>query len=406
MSVGRKLLKSLNWMRPVVPVLAAGLAFAAAEAQTTAGTTVENTFTLNYQVAGTPQPTITNDTDTVIPGAIVQGTETRFTVDRVIDLTVAVTNSPLNVAPGASGTGATLIFEVTNTGNDAQSYTFSLQDGVDSNGAAANFNATGVTITYQIDDDGTPGFGPGDTAVTVPAVAPGTATATALQRTPDIAAGTVYRVLVSGSIPSSQADGTADDLILIAESRNPVTWAFEGASGSAGNVTAADTGGNTQVGVAENVLADGTGTAQEIANDGRFSRQATFLVASPDLAASKTVAVVATNGRTPFNCASAAPLTGNQFSVPGSCVEYLITVVNNGSIATAQDVDVVDVLPLQVEFASLAVAGFNASPAPVTSAPAASTSCDGTASTCRVAVENAELAAGATATLAIRAIVK
>ena len=108
---------------------------------TDAGTSVENTFVLNYEVEGVVQPPITNDTDppTQPPGAIVQGTPTLFTVDRLVDLTVAAVNSPLSVTPGASGPNATLVFEVTNTGNDTQSYTFSLQDGVDSNGAAGNF---------------------------------------------------------------------------------------------------------------------------------------------------------------------------------------------------------------------------------------------------------------------------
>ncbi|MEL7481941.1 MAG: hypothetical protein AAGJ29_10295, partial [Pseudomonadota bacterium] len=334
-------------------LLAAGAALglaAAAQAQSTeAGRSVENTFTLNYSVSGTVQPTITNDTDTTIPGAIVQGTETLFTVDRLVDLTMTVTNSPQTVAPGASGPGATLVFEVTNTGNDNQSYSFSLQDGVDSNGATANFDATGVTITYQIDDDGTAGFTAGDTTVTVPSVAAGTANATALQRTPDIAPGEVFRVLVSGSIPAAQTDGTADDLILIAETRDPTTWAFEGATGSGGDVTQADTGGNDLVNAAENVLADEFGTAQEVAGDGLFSQQGTFVVASPDLAATKTVAVIATEGRSPFDCAAGTSPSGTQFSTPGACVEYVITVVNNGATATATDIDVVDILPAQVE---------------------------------------------------------
>jgi uncharacterized repeat protein (TIGR01451 family) len=375
---------------------------------TDAGTSVENTFVLNYEVEGVVQPPITNDTDptTQPPGAIVQGTPTLFTVDRLVDLTVAAVNSPLSVTPGASGPNATLVFEVTNTGNDTQSYTFSLQDGVDSNGAADNFDATGVTISYQIDDDGTPGFGPGDTVVTVPAVTPGTANATAAQRTPDIPADTTFRVLVSGTIPSGQTDGTADDLILIAETRDPVDWVIEGASGSSGDVTAAETGANNLENVAQNVLADGFGTAEEIDDDGLFSAQGTFVVASPDLNASKTVAVIASEGEAPFDCAAGAAITSPaQFSIPGACIEYVITVVNNGATAIASNVDVLDILPDEIVFVDAAFAGFETAPVPSLAAPGPNTACDGTATTCSVEVSGGSIAPGNTATLTIRAIV-
>ena len=404
-----RLINPLKGWRALLAVGAAVSLVGAAFADgTDAGTSVENTFVLNYEVEGVVQPPITNDDDpaTQPSGAVLQGTPTLFTVDRLVDLTVAAVNSPLSVTPGATGPTATLVFEVTNTGNDTQSYSFSLQDGVDSNGAVGNFDATGVTISYQIDDDGTPGFGPADTVVTVPAIAPGTANATAAQRTPDIPADTTFRVLVSGSIPLGQTDGTADDLILIAETRDPVDWIVEGASGSAGEVTAAETGANTLQNVAQNVLADGFGTAQEIDEDGLFSAQGTFLVASPDLDASKTVAVIASEGEAPFNCAADAPVTSpTQFSVPGACIEYVITVVNNGATAVASNVGIVDVLPEQIEFVSAAFAGFETTPAPSLAAPGPNTACDGTATTCSVGVSGGSIAAGNTATLTIRAIV-
>lgn len=395
-------------MKPLLAVGALALMAGGAYADgTNAGTSVENTFVLNYEVENVAQPPITNDDDptTQPTGAVVQGTPTLFTVDRLVDLTVSSVNSPLSVTPGASGANATLVFEVTNTGNDTQSYTFSLEDGVDSNGADGNFDATGVTISYQIDDDGTPGFGPGDTVVTVPAVAPGTANAPATQRTPDIPADTTFRVLVSGTIPSSQTDGTADDLILIAETRDPVEWVVEGLSTTGGNITSAETGTNDLVLAAQNVLADGFGTIEEIDEDGLFSAQGTFLVASPDLDAAKTVAVIATEGEAPFNCATGTVVAGPQFATPGSCIEYVITVVNNGSTATASNVDIVDVLPDEIEFVGVTFAGFEAAPVPTLAAPAGATACDGTAATCSVGVSGGSIAAGNTATLTIRAVV-
>ena len=386
---------------------AAAMAGSAYADGTDAGTSVENTFVLNYDVGAVAQPPITNDPTSTLPGAVVQGTPTLFTVDRLVDLTVATVNSPLIVTPGASGGAATLVFEVTNTGNDTQSYSFSLEDGVDSNGAVANFDATPYVISYQIDDDGTAGFGPGDTVVVVPEIAPGTTAATAAQRTPDIPADTTFRVLISGTIPSGQTDETADDLILIAETRDPITWVVEGASGSDGQVTSAETAANNLGSDAQNVLADGFGTAEEGDDDGLFSAQGTFEVASPDLAAAKTVDVIATEGETPFDCAAdAAVTTSPQFSTPGSCIEYVITVINNGATALASNVSIVDVLPDEIVFVDASFAGFEAAPAPTLTEPAADTACDGLPATCSVSVSGGAIAAGNTATLTIRAIVE
>ena len=69
---------------------------------TDAGTNVENTFTLDYEVGSVSQPTITND-PTLGGGSVVQGAPTEFTVDRLIDLVVQEQNSPLTVAPGSTG---------------------------------------------------------------------------------------------------------------------------------------------------------------------------------------------------------------------------------------------------------------------------------------------------------------
>ena len=93
---------------------------------TDAGTNVQNTFTLDYDISGTSQPTITNDPGTSIPGAVVQGSETEFTVDRLVDLQVTQQNSPLTVAPGTSS--AVLEYLLVNEGNDNQSYSFSIAD--------------------------------------------------------------------------------------------------------------------------------------------------------------------------------------------------------------------------------------------------------------------------------------
>lgn len=367
-------------------------------AGTDAGTTVENTFVLSYDALGVPQPPITNDTDTPIQDAVIQGSKTLFTVDRLIDLNITEVNSPRIIAPGSTTADATLVFEVANTGNDIQSYSFSLQDGVDSNGAMANFDATAVTITYQIDDDGTPGFGPGDTQVTVPAIAPGTTSTTPAERTPDIAPDSTFRVLISGNIPNGLNDGAADEIILIAETRDPTNWIIEGATGSAGTVTAADTDGNELINVAENVFADGAGTIEDTANDGLFSEQGIFLIASPDLTTSKTVSVYdqAGQGCENLNLPAANP---NGYAVPGACMEYIITIQNNGSI-DAENISITDIIPDGVRFIA-------AGPDNISSAllftPSAGANCTGGG--CVVSVTNGTIPVGDTGRLLIRTLV-
>ncbi|MEO9970034.1 MAG: hypothetical protein ABJG15_09470 [Hyphomonadaceae bacterium] len=389
MSISRLKKLPRTLLRPVLAIgAAAALAGGAYADGTDAGTEVENTFVLNYEVNSVAQAPITNDPASGITGAVVQGAPTLFTVDRLVDLTVLQTNSPLTVTPGATGVNAQLSFTVTNTGNDAQSYSFSLADvGGD------DFDATGLTISYQI---------AGGAIVTVPAVVPGTAATT--DHTPDIPPDTPFTVFVSGTIPTTQVDTDFDDLILVAETRDPVTWLVEGASTTEGNVTLAETGANDLVLAAQNVLADGTGTTEEVDNDGLFSAQARFIIESPDLAAAKTVAVVATE---PADCETDTILTTPaQFATPGSCIEYVITVENTGATALASNVEIVDVLPAEVEFIAASFAGFEAAPVPSLTVPGSPTTCDGTDTTCSVDVSGGSIAAGNTATLTIRAIVQ
>ena len=79
---------------------------------TQAGTSVSNTFTLDYKVGGVDQPQIDST-----------ATPTLFTVDRLVDLTVT-SNGDNTVAPGA--TDEELVFSVTNEGNDTQAYSLAI----------------------------------------------------------------------------------------------------------------------------------------------------------------------------------------------------------------------------------------------------------------------------------------
>ncbi len=387
-----------HFLRRIVGLFGAlFLVAGAAHAQLTdAGTSVSNTFTLDYQVSGTAQDTITNDPGLAGPGVDVQGAPTTFTVDRLVDLTVTQTNSPLNVAPGA--TGQILTFDVLNAGNDNQSLSFDITDV-----AGDQFDATPYTVTYAVDlnTDGDT-LDPGETG-TVTLTPSGTATTANI--TPDIPPNVTVTISVAADIPGAQVDTDQDDLILVAQVRDPVSWITEGASGSAGATTVADPGGvNATNGVAENVLADGTGTTAEIANDGMHSDQGTYLVTSPDLTASKAITTILTN---PVDCATDVAGGTGEYNTPGACVEYVITVTNNGATAAATAIDIGDILPGEVDFVVASFGGFDASPTPTLTVPTGGAMiCDGTAATCDISLTGASLAAGNTGTLTIRALVK
>lgn len=361
-----------------------GNAFAAPLDLTPAGTNVQNTFTLDYQVSGVDQPTI----DTGPSGS---DTPTEFTVDRLIDLTVDST-ADANVAPDAQD--QTLEYSITNTGNDTQAYDLSLADPAD------DFDATGLTVLYYVDDgdgvfDPDTGSGGAD-GVGVPYV-PGTTGATA-----DIAADGVLWVVVTGDIPDTVADGDTDGITLVADTLEPST-----AGATAGDPVVADTGGNTLTGVAENVLGDDAGVT-DAANAGDHSATGTFIVAAADVTASKVVSVFLQDGVDAATCGTfPGSADADPLSIPGSCVEYVISATNDaGASSTATAIDISDFLPQQLTFAGAITSGFGGTPAPSLTAPTVGTDCSPTATTCEVSLTGAELAPGATGTITIRALVQ
>lgn len=76
-------------------------------------------------------------------------------------------------------------------------------------------------------------------------------------------------------------------------------------------------------------------------------------VPEPVITASKSVAVIA-EPRHRVDCATSSPIASAQAAIPGSCLEYTITVASspNGS-AAATDVSIVDRLPPEVLFQSV-----------------------------------------------------
>ncbi len=355
-----------------ISLLAAPTAFAGG---TAAGTNVQNTFTLDYQVAGTDQPTIDNT-----------GTPTEFTVDRLIDLTVA-SSGDTTVAPGA--TDQELVFTVTNNGNDTQAYSFAL---VDESGDDFDIGVS-LDLEYILDNGAGGVCDAADLGGTMTTYAPGSGDASA-----DLPADGVICVVVVGDIPAVRIDTDESEISLVSDTLQPTTGA------SAGTAVVADAGGNTLTGAAENVLADGSGTGNEGANAGDHSATGTYIVASADLTAAKAVSIYTEDGS---DCTTipGSPGAGDQYSIPGACVEYVITTENTGATASATSIAINDILPDTLTFVNAATSGFTGGSftQPTT---AFEKDCDGTANTCEVELTSATLAAGATGTITIRALIK
>ncbi len=327
-------------------VFTAGTAFADG---TSAGTSVANTFTLDYQVGGTVQETIeTCDGDPSCGG---NDNSTRFTVDRKIDLTVEVETSPETVFPGE--TDALLVFTVTNTGNDTQAYRINL-----TNDGADDFDPDAVTYyVFPGEADGSC-----DTASNlVPANA-----YTSGDLTADVLPDATICLVAESDIPLTSdnngdgVDGDVSNLTLVAETWSPVNYLIDTAPSTSVEETA-DTGTNSILGSAENVLVDPAGPdSGDNAGDGDHSVIGTYQMISPDLSALKSVAVISTDGS---GCGT-SPTTptandDTQYSIPGACVEYVIAVTNAGS-TEATDINISDTLPADVTYASSNLSGFSA----------------------------------------------
>ena len=368
-----------------------------ANAQTDAGSTVSNTFTLDYSVNSTPQNQITNeDGDAGDPDG-----PTIFTVDRLIDLTVVQTSGEVFVTPGATAANAQLTFNVTNTGNDNQSYSFSLDDTTFDNDF--DFDPTTQVITVSV---------AGETDLDVTPVALDTAAATAGNFSADIAPGETFTVTISGNIPVAAANAAIDEIALVVETRDPTAYLVDPTVPVAGTLTEAVNGpdgtgdNNVLVGVAQNVFSDGdsddtafvAGGNIDVDLNGVAHDVGRFIIATPSVTGVKTVEVVSTDGS---GCASFATPTDTlgQFAVPGACVEYVITVENLGADGAtggvgdlpATDITVADTLPAELIFIAATVEDFTVAPTPTAPGlPAANADCAAVA--CLVSFEGGTIA--------------
>ncbi len=372
----------------VLLAAATALSGVASAAGTNAGTTVSNTFTLDYAVGGSSQPQINN---TASP--------TNFTVDRKVDLTVTALDAAQTVAPNS--TDRTIRYRVTNLSNDSMAYSL-----VNST-AGSTYTPTNISISYFID---TNGDGIMNGAETLQSYTAGTATV-------DVPADQSIVVIVESDVPAGTADGAVGTFTLTADSLYPVTSVDAGCTPAlcpAGTAIVGDSNGNSLTGASESVLADGAGST-DAANQGDHSVAATLTVLAPTLTAVKSVVVFRTLGGTDASCAALnAPASGDQYPTPGACVQYVIALNNTGG-GVARALDIRDRLPAQVRYvaASLTTSsgtGFVDDPliagaGPTLTTPAAAENCDGTTN-CFVNLTNAQLAGAQNGQIRIWAIVR
>ncbi len=280
------------------PALAAG---------TTAGSTITNTVTVNFQVGGVAQTASTGSN--------------AITVDRKVAIRVQETGTTTtSVVPGQ--TTAVTTFTVTNDTNatiDIGLTAAQLAGGTAAHGGTDNFDVTGLGVFVDTNANGTYDAGT-DTAVTY---------------LDEVAADGVRTIFVVGGVAATRVNGDVAGVNLQGQAREG------GAAATQGTVITATAGANT-AGV-DTVLFDAAGVvAGDIANDGKASDDDDFTVSAAILSVFKQSRIVSD----PVNG------TSNPKMIPGATIEYCIVVANGSGGAAATSVNISDPLPAQTTYDS------------------------------------------------------
>lgn len=279
------------------PALAAG---------TTAGTTITNTATVDYQVGGVAQGQ--------------QSAANNFTVDRKINLLVEeVGTVTTSVVPGQ--TNAVTTFQLTNSSNEVLDFALvasQITGGTAAHGGTDTFNVNSVRIYRDNTVTGTVGsWDAGDTLIT--------------SYIDELVVDTAIRLFVVADIPAALANNAVAGVTLRATAREG------GLAGTQGAAITETTGANTAG--KDTVFADIAGVAGDVARDGSHSDDDDYTVQTATLAVVKSSRVISD----PFNNIT------NPKLIPGAVVEYCISVANTGS-ADATSVLINDPVPGQLTF--------------------------------------------------------
>ena len=281
------------------PALAAG---------PTAGTTITNTATVDYQVGGVAQGQ--------------QSASNNFTVDRKINLLVEeVGTVTTSVVPGQ--TNAVTTFQLTNSSNETLDFALvasQIAGGTAAHGGTDTFDATNVRIYRDNTVTGTVGsWDVGDTLLT--------------GFVDELVVDTAIRLFVVADTPTGLANNAVAGVTLRATAREGGTAASQGAAIT--ETAGANTAGK------DTVFADIAGVTGDAARDGSHSDNDDYTVQTATLAVTKTSRVISD----PFNS------TTNPKLIPGAVVEYCIAVANSGSVA-ATSVVINDAVPAQLLFST------------------------------------------------------
>lgn len=174
-------------------------------AGTPAGTSIQNTAQVSYDLGGNSVTTASN--------------VTTLTVAEIINVNVTALMNSVSVTPGANN--QVLMFRLTNTGNGTEKFHLTPNSSL----VGDDFDPTLATPPIYFDTDGVTGLSAGDTAYV-----PGS-------NDPTLAADASVVVLVANNIPAALANGASGKSELTAT-------AFKG-TGSAGTVFAGQGAGGT-----------------------------------------------------------------------------------------------------------------------------------------------------------------
>ena len=352
-------------------VLSAGTAFAQSNDFTPADTSVSNTFNLTYNVGTVAQPPITND------GVGGNDAPTVFKVDRLVNVTVASSGTPGTFSPNQQN--ASVEFSVRNDGNDTHAYFLDFEEEASSDDFNTDASTSGDRIVYFVDANGDGVLDPAEEASEVSYDPADDSTWPILDADDSII------VRVTRDIPVDAEDGEQGDIHLYADTRDETTPATP-------IVADSDTVNSTLV--TENVLADADGPASagnDTTEDGAHSATNSFVVLAADVTATKDVFVVNDGACAAIPGAYTPPTdNGGNYSIPNSCVEYVITVENDG-MAAADGIVLLDELPDNLVFHSAEVRGdLTGSFSPAL--PAVGTECTSSPVNCAVSVNTGSIA--------------
>jgi len=276
------------------PALAAG---------TDAGTPIQNTVQVSFNIGTVPQ-TVEEATD-------------EFLVDRKVNVTVSeVGGAATIVTPGSVKQVTT--FEVTNLSNDVLDFALTA---VQQSGGAAAFGGTdnfsGTNTKIYLETDGVAGYSSGDTLVTF---------------IDELAADDTATVYVLADIAIDRETDDIATVTLTADSH---------LAGGAGLGTELTTSATNTASVIDTILADLSGDTDSD-YDGAYSASDDYKVLAALLSATKTSRVVSD----PISDVTG----GTPMAIPGAVVEYCIAVSNAAGSATGSNIIVTDTLPANLTF--------------------------------------------------------